>query len=239
MNARTLVRCVGAGPQRLWRGHVAATGTSPCATWDRVRDLVQRTYSTAVRHRLAFREIRPPVMVCAPHLSNAAAQYFRSTFGDDSVTVWRAMLPFNGEDFAIFLNHMPGAMFGLGVTNAAAGFNGHPHSPAFTADEQAISRGTRAMAGWLHTRLHTLANGAPRIVSRSSPLIHRRQGLSRKRNRLRTGFPRLSSVWKGPAAVVAGVSLAARVTRGSCRSCRSCPGARRGRDAVAGALNPA
>lgn len=127
---------------------------------DRVRDLVQRTYGTAVRHRLAFREIRPPAMVCAPHLSNAAAQYFRSTFGDDSVTVWRAMLPFNGEDFAIFLNHMPGAMFGLGVTNAAAGFNGHPHSPAFTADEQAISRGTRAMAGWLHTRLHTLANGA-------------------------------------------------------------------------------
>src|SRR5437870_1876780 len=64
---------------------------------DRVRDLVQRTYGTAVRHRLAFREIRPPAMVCAPHLSNAAAQYFRSTFGDDSVTVWRAMLPFNGE----------------------------------------------------------------------------------------------------------------------------------------------
>jgi hypothetical protein len=48
-------------------------------------------------------------------------------------------------------------MFGLGVANTAAGFNGHVHSPAFAADERAISLGTRAMAGWLCTRLDALA----------------------------------------------------------------------------------
>lgn len=70
---------------------------------------------------------------------------------------WRAMLPFNGEDFAMFLNHIPGAMFGLGVTNTAAGFNGHIHAPTFTADEHAISLATQATAGWLSTRLDALA----------------------------------------------------------------------------------
>lgn len=125
---------------------------------DQVRDLVQRIYGTAVRQRLAFREVRQPAMVCNPQLSEAAARYFQTTIGVDSVTVWRAMLPFNGEDFAIFLNDIPGAMFGLGVANSANGFNGHIHSPTFTADERAISHGTRAMAGWLATRLDALTH---------------------------------------------------------------------------------
>lgn len=123
---------------------------------DQVRHLVQRMFGTAVRHRLAFRDVRPPAMVCDPHLSDTAAAYLQANLGNGSVTVWRAMLPFNGEDFAEFLNRVPGAMFGIGVTNTAAGFNGRIHSPDFTADERAISLGTRAMAGWLCARLDAL-----------------------------------------------------------------------------------
>jgi metal-dependent amidase/aminoacylase/carboxypeptidase family protein len=94
-----------------------------------------------------------PAMVCSPELSEAAAAYLRGTLGEDAVDVLRAAFPFNGEDFALFLQQVPGAMFYLGVANPATGMNGIPHSPDFAADERAIGTGVRAMAGFLASRL--------------------------------------------------------------------------------------
>jgi metal-dependent amidase/aminoacylase/carboxypeptidase family protein len=74
------------------------------------------------------------------------------------VRVLRAPFPFNGEDFAYFLDRVPGAMFILGVANPAAGLSGIVHTPTFAADERAIALGTRVMAGWLATRLTALDN---------------------------------------------------------------------------------
>jgi metal-dependent amidase/aminoacylase/carboxypeptidase family protein len=51
--------------------------------------------------------------------------------------VARASWPFNCEDFALFLNEAPGAMFYLGVADAETGMNGAPHAPDFAADERA------------------------------------------------------------------------------------------------------
>jgi metal-dependent amidase/aminoacylase/carboxypeptidase family protein len=70
--------------------------------------------------------------------------------------VLHAPFPFNSEDFAYFLNRVPGAMFFIGVANRAAGLSGIVHTPTFAADERAIALGVRAMAGWLATRLLAL-----------------------------------------------------------------------------------
>jgi metal-dependent amidase/aminoacylase/carboxypeptidase family protein len=122
-------------------------------TRQRVRTLVRNGLGAAVADRLAFRDRRAPAMVCSPTLSNTAGDYIRSKLGSGSVTVLHAMLPFNGEDFGIFLNRIPGAMFFLGVANPAKNCNGQIHSPGFTADEDAISIATRVMTGWLASRL--------------------------------------------------------------------------------------
>lgn len=53
---------------------------------------------------------------------------------------------FNGEDFALWLERAPGAMFILGVANAERGITGVPHSPDYDADERAIPLGTKAMS---------------------------------------------------------------------------------------------
>lgn len=53
---------------------------------------------------------------------------------------------FNGEDFALWLQKIPGAMFILGVANPERGIAGVPHSPDYDADERAINVGTRAMS---------------------------------------------------------------------------------------------
>jgi metal-dependent amidase/aminoacylase/carboxypeptidase family protein len=106
--------------------------------------------------RIEFPSRPFPAMVCSPRLSETAAVYLRDTIGTQAVIMLHAAFPFNGEDFALFLQRVPGAMFFLGVANPSAGCNGVPHSPDFAADERAIGIGVRAMAGLLSNRLHAL-----------------------------------------------------------------------------------
>jgi metal-dependent amidase/aminoacylase/carboxypeptidase family protein len=73
-----------------------------------------------------------------------------------AIIVLHAAFPFNGEDFALFLQRTPGAMLYLGVANPDAGINGLPHAPGFAADERAIGVGVRAMTGLLSNRLRVL-----------------------------------------------------------------------------------
>jgi metal-dependent amidase/aminoacylase/carboxypeptidase family protein len=79
----------------------------------------------------------------------------------------RASWPFNCEDFALFLNEAPGAMFYLGVADAETGMNGAPHTPDFAADERAIGHGVRAMAGLLTDRLAAWSTAGDGLGSRS------------------------------------------------------------------------
>jgi len=91
-----------------------------------------------------------------PELSHAAAAHLRGVAGVAGVKVLHAAFPFKGDDFALFLRRVPGAMFYLGVANPDAGINGVPHAPDFAADEEAIGLGARAMAGLLLSRLDVL-----------------------------------------------------------------------------------
>jgi metal-dependent amidase/aminoacylase/carboxypeptidase family protein len=93
-----------------------------------------------------------PAMVCSPELSLAAAAHLRDVLGPGAVIELRAPFPFNGEDFALFLRRVPGAMLFLGVADASSGANGVPHSPDFAADERAIGVGVRAMSSLLVAR---------------------------------------------------------------------------------------
>jgi metal-dependent amidase/aminoacylase/carboxypeptidase family protein len=94
-----------------------------------------------------------PAMVNSAELSTAAGQYLSAALGPESVLWARASWPFSCEDFALFLNETPGAMFYLGVADADSGMNGAPHTSDFAADERAIGHGVRAMAGLLTERL--------------------------------------------------------------------------------------
>ncbi|HZM78838.1 MAG TPA: hypothetical protein VFC19_24180 [Candidatus Limnocylindrales bacterium] len=94
-----------------------------------------------------------PAMVCPRREGNALKRYLQRTRGDDQVRSLQAAVPFNGEDFALFLNRMPGTFTFLGVrTPGAAIETSFPHLGSFTPDERAIGHGVRAMAGWLARR---------------------------------------------------------------------------------------
>ncbi len=58
------------------------------------------------------------------------------------------------EDFGAFQGEVPGVMYLLGVSNAARGWVGMPHSPGYVADEAAILIGARALSAILLDRLN-------------------------------------------------------------------------------------
>ncbi|MEV6344058.1 M20/M25/M40 family metallo-hydrolase [Actinoplanes sp. NPDC051851] len=62
-------------------------------------------------------------------------------------------IPFSGEDFALFLNEMPGTYTFLGVRRPGAPIEtSYPHFATFDPDERAIGHGVRAMTSWLTHR---------------------------------------------------------------------------------------
>lgn len=97
-----------------------------------------------------------PAMVCPDQQGRALTEHLRTTLGEDRVTTMHAAIPFSGEDFALFLDRIPGTYTFLGVrAPGSAVETGYPHYGAFDPDERAIGHGVRAMAGWLARRART------------------------------------------------------------------------------------
>ena len=76
----------------------------------------------------------------------------REALGPDRVV--EAEVSMGGEDFAFYLQHVPGTMVRLGVGRPGAAEVVDIHQPAFDVDESAIGHGVRIM---VHTALAALA----------------------------------------------------------------------------------
>lgn len=99
----------------------------------------------------AFPDDPFPAMVCPERNSLDLRDYL----GPDRTATMHAAFPFKGEDFALFLNRLPGTYAILGVRAPGAGIEtGFPHLGTFDPDERAIGHGVRAMAGGLAHRTH-------------------------------------------------------------------------------------
>jgi metal-dependent amidase/aminoacylase/carboxypeptidase family protein len=138
----------------------------PQERFPELRARVERLAAAAGGH-IEFPADPFPAMVNSAELSTAAGQYLSTALGPESVLWARASWPFNCEDFALFLNEAPGAMFYLGVADAETGMNGAPHTPDFAADERAIGHGVRAMAGLLTNRLAARSTAGDCLRSRT------------------------------------------------------------------------
>lgn len=73
----------------------------------------------------------------------------RAVIGEENLLEIKAGYPFNCEDFAFYLKHLPGAMLWLGAANPERGMHARLHTPNFDADECCISVGVRAMSAVL------------------------------------------------------------------------------------------
>ena len=98
---------------------------------------MQGSYTLENTHSL------PPVVnhpVPAEALVNAVCQ----TVGvENLVQSWRNTFP---EDFVLFMERAPGAVFGIGTTNPAKGVTGRFHQPDYDIDEDSLAPGVEIMA---------------------------------------------------------------------------------------------
>lgn len=80
-----------------------------------------------------------------PALVRRASTSIKVSLGDNAVIPIETTPAAVSEDFGHMQNEAPGAYFYLGVSNAAKGTVGMPHSPDYIADEEAIFVGAKAM----------------------------------------------------------------------------------------------
>ncbi len=139
----------------LLRGQVRAAGTE---TYERTRRRFEETLAAVTegraRFELEFGE-RFPDMHGDPELVRAAMEPIEAALGEGTALPIRASVPFFGEDFALFQERVPGAMFFLGTANEERGITSLNHSPDYDIDEGAIEAGTVAMANVLLAYLRT------------------------------------------------------------------------------------
>ena len=90
-----------------------------------------------------------PVMRQDQELIQQARKPIEAVVGPDGILTSYGAFPYNGEDFAYFLEEIPGAMFFLGVTNEERGIRGINHLPDYDVDEESILIGTKTMSSVL------------------------------------------------------------------------------------------
>ncbi|RNG18176.1 M20 metallopeptidase family protein [Streptomyces botrytidirepellens] len=103
-----------------------------------------------------------PAMVCPEPDARRLARHLRHSVGRDAVVQLHAAFPpFSGEDFALYLDRVPGTYTFLGVRAPGAPVTtAYPHFPDFAPDERAIGLGVRTMAGLLAERTVAQSDGA-------------------------------------------------------------------------------
>jgi metal-dependent amidase/aminoacylase/carboxypeptidase family protein len=123
-----------------------------------VRQDIHRLARAAGGATVSFPDDPFPAMISPEREGQALKRHLLRTIGRDQVGTLHAAVPFNGEDFALFLDRVPGTFTFLGVRAPGSPIEAsYPHFAGFTPDEGAIGHGVRAMAGWLsrRTRIRT------------------------------------------------------------------------------------
>lgn len=113
----------------------------------KLKTLIKRTATNVCRARGARAELtlvaNYPVMANDPTANRILADSFGTLFSSRLIEETKQVL--GGEDFACYLQKIPGAMFRLGVMNKRLGADQPWHSPKFMVDESAIYYGTALM----------------------------------------------------------------------------------------------
>lgn len=83
------------------------------------------------------------------HLEKRMRLSISKEIGQGNLLLVNNPIPFNSEDFSMYLQHIPGVFYWLGVANESRGIKGIPHTPDFDVDEESILVGTRVMGNML------------------------------------------------------------------------------------------
>lgn len=98
-----------------------------------------------VSYELRYEAEALPDMVNDPQLVRSTLAAIRSVVGEEGLLEVNQVTPYFSEDFSLYQQQVPGAMYWLGASNSERGTVSMPHSPGFVADEEAIPVGAKVM----------------------------------------------------------------------------------------------
>jgi metal-dependent amidase/aminoacylase/carboxypeptidase family protein len=135
---------------RLLRGSVFTAGDSlRQAGAEILRGIVAGFIDRhSVEAEVVLREF-VPATVNDPDLASFCLEAAKEVVGEDGVQRLQAPWPFGGEDFAYYLQQVPGVYFHLGAANRDREILGLPHEPDYDLDESVLVVGTKVVANVL------------------------------------------------------------------------------------------
>jgi amidohydrolase len=129
------------------------------AEFKRIPALLKRTIEGICRAHGATSELKPiasyPILKNDPRVNRVFSSNFESLFGKKRILVTEPVL--GAEDFACYLEKVPGAMFRLGTRNTKLKADQPWHSSRFMVDEKALTFGTALLVA---SAVDVLRNGA-------------------------------------------------------------------------------
>jgi len=143
------------------QGMVRLTGNENLRlqTRDNIRNCLNEIFKNApIKFTFSWPEkISLPNTINDELLEKRMRSSISKEIGEENLLRVNNPVPFNSEDFSMYLQHIPGVFYWLGVSNASRGIVGMPHTPDFDVDEESIIIGTRVMSNLL---LDYLANSS-------------------------------------------------------------------------------
>ena len=143
----------GGTARNIMAGSAYLTGT--LRTWnrelrDRVVDRIERvagktSHAFSAQVKFTFEEGNPAVVNDAA-CAEAARRAVVETLGEQAVAAYEGTLA--GEDFAEYLQHVPGVLAFVGTRNPAVGAEHPQHSCYYTVDESVLPKGSMVAAQW-------------------------------------------------------------------------------------------
>ncbi len=96
-----------------------------------------------------------PITYNDPALTLQMRPVIEAVVGAENAIAFKTLFPFSHEDFALYLQEIPGSLLWLGAANPAQDIDAIWHTPAFDLDEAALVVGTKVMAAMLAHFLDT------------------------------------------------------------------------------------
>ncbi len=114
-----------------------------------VRDVLDKFLaSTEITYDINY-TFSNPVTYNDPALTLQAQPVIEAVVGTENAIAFKTLFPFSHEDFALYLQEIPGSLFWLGAANPARDIDAIWHTPGFDIDNAALVIGTKVMAAML------------------------------------------------------------------------------------------
>jgi hypothetical protein len=116
---------------------------------NKILDGLSEFETEGIAFKVDYTDRALPDVINDPSLVHGVEKTVTSLLGENGLVPMGPVPPYFSEDFALYLQTIPGVLYFLGVSNSDKGIVGMPHSPQFAVDMDALIVGAKTMSAVL------------------------------------------------------------------------------------------